>query len=82
MPLSRIISRVPAIKRKSEFEPTRVIVRSGNCNSARELPPVLRAVSPFTRSPRAARMSCGKSETRFVALVTSAWSKGSAGDEE
>ena len=78
VPLSRTISRVPAIKRKSALEPTRVMVRSGNCNSARELPPVLSAVSPLTRSPGAARTSCGKSETRLIVLVTSAWSKGSA----
>jgi hypothetical protein len=51
VPLSRIISRVPAINRKSEFEPTRVNVRSENCNSARESFPVLRPVLPFTVSP-------------------------------
>ena len=54
-PPSRVISRAPVINRKSALEPTRAMVRSGNCNSARESPPVLRAESPLMTSPGTAR---------------------------
>jgi hypothetical protein len=78
VPLSNTISRLPGRKRKSALEPTRVIVRSGNSNSARELPPVLRALSPETTSPGAARVFRGNIETRLIDLVTSARSKACA----
>ena len=81
VPLSRMTSRPPGRNRKRAFEPTRVIVKSGNFNSARESPPVLRAVLPRTMSPSAARRGgpfSPKSETIFTVRVTSASSKGSA----
>ena len=78
MPPSSVISLLSARKRKSALEPTRVIVRSGNSNSARESPPVLSALSPETTSPGTALVFRGKSKTTLVALVTSARSKGSA----
>ena len=78
VPPSNVISLLPARKRKSALEPTRVIVRSGNSNSAREFSPVLRALSPETTTPGTALVFRGKSETALIAFVTSARSKGSA----
>jgi hypothetical protein len=81
VPPSRVISRPPAKKRKSVFEPTRVMVRSGNLNSARDSSAVFRAVWPLIISPIVAGLvDCisGKSDTIFTVLVTSACLKGSA----
>jgi hypothetical protein len=78
VPPSSVISLLPARKRKSALEPTRVIVRSGNSSSARELSPVLRALSPETTTPGTALIFRGKSATTLIVLVTSARSKGSA----
>ena len=46
VPPSSVISLPPARKRKSALEPTRVIVRSGNSNSAREFVPCLESTIP------------------------------------
>jgi hypothetical protein len=69
---SSMICLWPARKRKSALEPTRVIVKSGNSNSAREFPPVLSARSPEMTSPRTALVFRGKTETSLIVLVTPA----------
>jgi hypothetical protein len=53
-------------KGKRELEPTRIIAKSGNSNSARESPPVLRALLSRMKSPGTAGQPSVKRDTRFT----------------
>lgn len=74
-PLSTLAVRPPPVKLKIVFEPSRVMVRSGNVNSERDSPPVRTPVSSetlsFTAAGRAAAWE-GRSLTSRTIWVTRA----------